>query len=92
LRLLQSLDLFDPEQGHLNVFITTVIERAVAMILREQRAKKRDGGVVRSLDHGQAKDGKASEPIDPRPKDQEAWRRPWAWPAAPRLFWFPKRL
>src|SRR5262249_7843035 len=37
LRLLQSLDLFDPEQAHPNVFITTVIERAVAMILRERR-------------------------------------------------------
>lgn len=49
LRLLQSLDLFDPERAHPHVFITTVVERAVAMILRQRRAKKRQG-VVRSLD------------------------------------------
>lgn len=72
LRLLQSLDLFDPEQAHPNVFITTVIERAVAMILRERRAKKRDAGVVRSFDQGQTKDG-TPEPVDPRPSDQEAF-------------------
>jgi RNA polymerase sigma factor (sigma-70 family) len=73
LRLLQSLDLFDPEQAHPNVYITTVIERAVAMILRERRAKKRDSGVVRSLDQGQTKDGKSPEPVDPRPNDQEVF-------------------
>jgi len=73
LRLLQSLELFDPEQAHPNVFITTVIERAVAMILRERRAKKRDGGVVCSLDQGQTKEGKSPEPIDPRPSDQDAF-------------------
>jgi RNA polymerase sigma-70 factor (ECF subfamily) len=73
LRLLQSLDLFDPGQAHPNVFITTVIERAVAMILRERRAKKRDGGVVRSLDQGPTKDGKSSEPVDPRPSGEEVF-------------------
>jgi RNA polymerase sigma factor (sigma-70 family) len=73
LRLLQSLDLFDPEQAHPNVFITTVIERSVAMILRERRAKKRDGGVVRSLDQSQTKDGNPVEPKDPHPGDQEAF-------------------
>jgi len=72
LRLLKSLGQFDPELAHPNVFITTVIERAVAMILRERRAKKRDGGVVRSLDQGQTKDDKPSEPIDHRPNDQDA--------------------
>jgi RNA polymerase sigma factor (sigma-70 family) len=73
LRLLQSLDVFDPEQAHLNVFITTVIERAVAMLLRERRAKKRDGGVVRSLDQGPTKDGKSPEPVDPLPSGEEAF-------------------
>jgi RNA polymerase sigma-70 factor (ECF subfamily) len=71
LRLLQSLDLFDPEQAHPNVFITTVIERAVAMILRQRRAKKRHGG-VQSLDQGRENAGDSSEPIDPRPTEQEA--------------------
>jgi RNA polymerase sigma factor (sigma-70 family) len=73
LRLLQSLDVFDPEQAHPNVFITTVIERAVAMILRERRAKKRDGGIVRSLEQGQTRDGKIPEPFDHRPSDQDAF-------------------
>lgn len=70
LRLLQSLDLFDPEQAHPNVFITTVIERAVAMILRERRAKKRDSGVVHSLDR--IKEASSTEPADPRRGDEEA--------------------
>jgi len=73
LRLLQSLEMFDPEQAHPNVFITTVIERAVAMILRKRRAKKRDGGVVCSLDQRQTKEGKSPEPIDPRPSDQDTF-------------------
>lgn len=73
LRLLQSLDLFDPEQAHPNVFITTVIERAVAMILRERRAKKRDSGVVRSFDQAKAKDGSTAEPADPRGDNQERY-------------------
>jgi RNA polymerase sigma-70 factor (ECF subfamily) len=64
LRLLQSLHRFDPDQGHQNVFVTTVIERAFAMIVRERLAKKRDGGVVRSLD---------DEPVDSLPSDQEAF-------------------
>jgi RNA polymerase sigma-70 factor (ECF subfamily) len=64
LAILQSLNQFDPEQGHLNVFITTVVERRVATILRERRAKKRDGGVVRSL--GGRKDDQSTDPIDPR--------------------------
>jgi RNA polymerase sigma-70 factor (ECF subfamily) len=72
LRLLQSLDLFDPEQGHSNVFATTVIERAVGTILRKRRAKKRDAR-VRSLDRGQSKDDKSPEPVDPRPSGQEAF-------------------
>src|SRR5262249_17337721 len=49
LRLLQSLPQFDPEQAHINVFITTVVGRSVAMLLRERRAKKRGAGVP-SLD------------------------------------------
>ncbi|GIW90020.1 MAG: hypothetical protein KatS3mg109_0452 [Pirellulaceae bacterium] len=62
-RLLQSLPLFDPAQSHRNVFVTTVVERAAAMILRERRAKKRGNGVVLSLDQEEA--GDATEPADP---------------------------
>jgi len=53
LRLLQSLDLFDPELAGPNVFIATVIERAVALILRERRAK------------GDAKANGATKPPEP---------------------------
>ncbi|GIW56683.1 MAG: hypothetical protein KatS3mg082_3087 [Nitrospiraceae bacterium] len=71
LRLLQSLHLFDPEQAHRNVFVTTVIERAVAMILRERLARKRNGGTVQSLDHAHEKAGDATEPVDPRRSHEE---------------------
>ncbi|QDU76925.1 RNA polymerase sigma factor RpoE [Bremerella volcania] len=41
-RVLQSLPKFDPDQAHRNKFITTVVERYVANILRNKRAAKRD--------------------------------------------------
>jgi RNA polymerase sigma-70 factor (ECF subfamily) len=71
LRLLQSLHLFDPDKAHRNVFVTTVIERAVAMILRERLAKKRNGGAVQSLDHAREKTGDSTEPVDPRRSHEE---------------------
>ncbi len=71
LRLLQSLHLFDPDQAHQNVFVTTVIERAVAMILRERLAKKRHNGGVQSLDHAREKVGDSTEPVDPRRSHEE---------------------
>ena len=42
LRLLQALPSFDPAKAHRNVFVTTVIERCVANILRDKQAQKRD--------------------------------------------------
>ncbi len=71
LRLLQGLHLFDTEQAHRNVFVTTVIERAVAMILRERLAKKRDGGTVQSLDQARENAGDSTEPVDPRRSHEE---------------------
>ena len=50
LRLLQSLPSYNPNKAHRNVFTTTVIERYVANILRDKRAKKRDCRRVNSLD------------------------------------------
>ncbi len=41
-RLLENLAAFDPEQGHFNVFVKTLVERYVANILRDSRAEKRD--------------------------------------------------
>lgn len=41
LRLLQAMPSFDPNQGHWNVFVTTVIERAAGKIKRHRRAQKR---------------------------------------------------
>jgi RNA polymerase sigma-70 factor (ECF subfamily) len=41
-RVLQSLPKFDPDQAHRNKFITTVVERYVANILRDRGAGKRD--------------------------------------------------
>jgi DNA-directed RNA polymerase specialized sigma24 family protein len=48
-RILQSLSLFDPDQAHRNKFITAVVERYVANILRNKRAAKRDHQGVTSL-------------------------------------------
>lgn len=49
LRVLQSLPSFDPAQAHRNVFITTVVERFVANILRDKQAPKRDHRRISSL-------------------------------------------
>lgn len=72
LRLFQSVDRFDPKQAHPNVFITTVVERSVAMMLRERRAKKRDGGIITSLDGCRTDDDCSTEPPDPRCNGNEA--------------------
>jgi RNA polymerase sigma-70 factor (ECF subfamily) len=49
LRVLQAMRQFDPENSHLNVFITTVVERAVANFLRDKKAMKRDHRRISSL-------------------------------------------
>ncbi|MGE0769299.1 MAG: sigma-70 family RNA polymerase sigma factor [Hyphomicrobiaceae bacterium] len=48
-RVLQSLPSFDPGQAHRNKFITAVVERYVANILRDKRAGKRDHRRICSL-------------------------------------------
>jgi RNA polymerase sigma factor (sigma-70 family) len=48
-RVLQSLPKFNPEVAHRNKFITTVVERYVANILRNKQAGKRDHRRVTSL-------------------------------------------
>jgi RNA polymerase sigma factor (sigma-70 family) len=69
--LLLGMPLFDPFLAHINVFITTVIERAVARMIRRRRAKKRDGGSVQSFDALRT-DGGAFEPTDPRDHVRES--------------------
>lgn len=49
LRVLQSLPSFDSDQGHRNKFITAVVERHVANILRNKQAEKRDHRRISSL-------------------------------------------
>lgn len=46
LRLTSGMDLFDPVLRHPNVFVTTVVERAVAQMLRKRRAAKSGTGRV----------------------------------------------
>lgn len=48
-RVLQSLPSFDPGQAHRNRFITAVVERFVANILRDKLAGKRDYRRICSL-------------------------------------------
>ena len=49
LRILQSLPAYDPARGHRNPFLTTVVERYVATILRDKQAAKRDCRRISSL-------------------------------------------
>ena len=49
LRVLQSLPSFDPKQAHRNKFVTAVVERHVATILRNKRAEKRNDQLVASI-------------------------------------------
>ena len=48
-RLLQGLKLFDPSVAHRKSFVTAVVERAVANILRDAKAEKRQHDRVTSL-------------------------------------------
>lgn len=48
-RLLHSLKSFDPNQAHRKAFVTAVVERDVANILRDKQAEKRDHRRIGSL-------------------------------------------
>jgi len=48
-RLVQSLKSFDPAQAHRKCFVTAVVERDVANILRDAKAEKRDHRRIGSL-------------------------------------------
>ncbi len=48
-KVLRSLPKFDPDKAHRNKFITTVVERYVANILRNKQADKRDHRRICSL-------------------------------------------
>lgn len=48
-RVLQGLKAFDAAKSHRNVFVTTVVERFVANILRNKQAAKRDHRRICSL-------------------------------------------
>ena len=48
-RVLQSLPSFEPSQAHRNKFITAVVERYVANMLRDKQAGKRDHRRISSL-------------------------------------------
>lgn len=48
-RVLQSLRSFDPDKAHRNRYVTAVVERHVANILRNKQAEKRDHRRVTSI-------------------------------------------
>ena len=50
LRLIQGLQSFNPEIAHQKSFVTAIVERAVATILRDANAGKRDHGDQQSLE------------------------------------------
>lgn len=48
-RVLQGLRKFDPAKAHRNKFVTAIVERYVANVLRNKRAEKRDHRRITSL-------------------------------------------
>lgn len=48
-RLIQALKSFDPSRSHVKSFVTTVVERDVASILRDAQAAKRDHNRIGSI-------------------------------------------
>ncbi len=48
-RVLQALKSFDPDHAHRNKFVTAVVERYVANILRDKQARKRDHRRITSI-------------------------------------------
>jgi len=49
LKVLQAGRRFNPKLAHINIFVTTVIERDIASILRDKKAQKRDHRQLCSL-------------------------------------------
>jgi RNA polymerase sigma-70 factor (ECF subfamily) len=80
LRVLQSLPSFDSNQGHRNKFITAVVERHVANILRNKRAEKRDHRRISSLNImvsiGEDEATELAETIGQRELDAQRGRHP----------------
>ncbi|HET6576247.1 MAG TPA: DNA methyltransferase [Fimbriiglobus sp.] len=56
---MRALPRFDPAKAHLNAFVATVVERAVAELFRVRLARKRTAGVLGSLDAPEA----AEQPV-----------------------------
>lgn len=48
-RLLQGLQSFDPDVAHFKSFVTAIVERSVATLLRDKQAEKRDHRRIGSL-------------------------------------------
>ena len=78
-RVIDSLSKFDPEVGHRNKFVTAVVERYVANILRDKSADKRDHCRIRSLnvriDAGEEGPTELSELIGEAEQDARLGRR-----------------
>ena len=49
LKILKHFSSYDPQQGHRHAFVTAVVERHAANLLRNKQAEKRDHRRVRSL-------------------------------------------
>lgn len=80
LRVLQSLPSFNSRRGHRNKFITAVVERHVANILRNKRAEKRDHRRIGSLNVmvriGEDETTELAETIGQRELDARRGRHP----------------
>ena len=80
LRLLQALPSFNAGKAHRNVFVTTVLERCVASILRDKRAEKRNhrdiGSLHEMIDIGEDREVEMAQTISQRELDARRGRQP----------------
>ena len=75
LRLIQGLQSYDPEIAHQKSFVTAIVERAVATILRDVQAGKRDHGDQQSLEVLVEMTGESSTRLSNTIGDREYNRR-----------------
>ena len=75
LQLIQGLQTYDSEIAHQKSFVTAIVERAVATILRDAKAGKRDHGDLQSLEVLVAVTGESPTRLGATMGDREYNRR-----------------
>lgn len=76
MRILQGFKSYDPTQSHRNAFVTTIVERSVASIIRDKCAEKRDHRRVSSIhNHVHSCNGQLLELVETLDQNADNARR-----------------